>query len=182
MKLTITGKNIKITKGIKDGLEKKFAKFDKYFNRDDVTGRILVRTYPVGQKIEVTIFTPNMVFRAEAIDADLYNAMDIAAEKLEGQMRKLKTRMEKKKSKPSLAEAIALEKIKKEKKAHEKDEVVRTKSFYLEPMTIEEAITRMEAIDHTFFIYLDSDDERISVVYRRLDGGYGVLEAENKIK
>ena len=181
MNLTITGKNIKITKGIKAGLAEKFSKFNKYFDRDDVSARVLCRTYPVGTKIEVTIFSPGITFRAEATDPDLYCAMDKVVEKLDGQFRKIKTRMNRR-NKTSLGEAIALENIKATKKDKENDEVVRTKSVYLEPMNIEEAITRMNAIDHDFFMYLDSDEDRISVVYRRIDGGYGIIEAENKIK
>jgi len=180
MKLSIVGKNITITDGIKQALENKFSKFNKYFDRDDVSGRVVCRTYPIGTKLEITIFTPHMIFRAEATDQDLYNAMDIAVNKLDGQFRKLKTRMDRR-NKPSLAEAIVLDNIEKEEDK-EDDEVVRTKSIYLEPMNVEEAITRMNAIDHDFFVYLDEDDERISVVYRRLDGGYGIIEAENKLK
>lgn len=182
MKLTITGKNVKITEGIKSALEKKFSKFNKYFDRDDVSGRVLVRTYPVGKKLEITIFTPQMIFRAEAVDNDLYNAMDIAMTKLDGQMRKLKTRIGKKQKRQSIAESIYLEKIASEKRKKDEDEVVRTKAIYLEPMTVEEAITRMDAIDHDFFLYLDVDENKICVVYRRIDGGYGLLEADNKIK
>ena len=65
--------------------------------------------------------------------------------------------------------------------AEDAEEVVRTKSIYLEPMTLDEAITRMEALGHTFFMYLDSDDEEISVVYRRFDHGFGVIQAENHV-
>ena len=61
------------------------------------------------------------------------------------------------------------------------DEVVRTKSVYLEPMSLEEAITRMEALGHNFFVYLDNEDDQISVVYKRVEGGYGILQAENKL-
>lgn len=182
MKLSIIGKNIVITEGIKSALETKFAKFNKYFDRDDVSARVVARTYPVGTKLEITIFSPQMVFRAEATDSDLYNAMDKAVEKLDGQFRKLKTRMDRRKNRPSFAKSIALEKIAREDEENENDEVVRTKSFYLEPMKIEDAIARMDALGHDFFMYLDSDDERISVVYRRHNGGYGVLEAENKLK
>jgi len=181
MKLSIVGKNITITEGIKAALEDKFGKFNKYFDRDDVTARVVARTYPIGTKLEITIFTPHMIFRAEATDPDLYNAMDAAVVKLDGQFRKLKTRMDRR-NKPSLAEAIAFDAIAKAEEKEENDEVVRTKSIYLEPMTIDEAITRMDALDHDFFLYLDSDEDKICVVYRRLDGGYGILEAENKIK
>jgi putative sigma-54 modulation protein len=62
-----------------------------------------------------------------------------------------------------------------------KDEVVRTKSIYLKPMTLDEAITRMEALGHNFFLYLDIDDDQVSVLYKRVDGGYGILQAENKL-
>ena len=71
---------------------------------------------------------------------------------------------------------------KEEQVAEDSEEVVRTKSIYLEPMTLDEAITRMEALGHTFFMYLDSDDEEISVVYRRFDKGFGVIQAENHVR
>lgn len=182
MKLSIIGKNIVITDGIKGALETKFSKFNKYFDRDDVSARVVARTYPVGTKLEITIFTPQMVFRAEATDPDLYSAMDKAVEKLDGQFRKLKTRMDRRKNRPSFTKSLVLERIAREEKDSDGDEVVRTKSFFLEPMKIEDAIARMEALGHDFFMYLDSDDERISLVYRRHNGGYGVLEAENKLK
>ena len=63
----------------------------------------------------------------------------------------------------------------------DKEEIVRTKSIRLEPMSIDEAITRMEALGHSFFLYLDEEDDEIAVVYRRIDGGYGVIEAENRL-
>ena len=96
-------------------------------------------------------------------------------------MRKLKTRMDRTKESASLGKAIALENIVEEEEAEEDEEVVRTKFIYLEPMSIDEAITRMEALGHSFFVYLDEDDSRISVAYKREDGGYGVIEAENKL-
>ena len=87
-------------------------------------------------------------------------------------------------NKPGLGEAIAFENIvaEEEPKKDENDVIVRAKSYYLEPMSIEEAITRMDALGHNFFVYLDEDDDRVSVVYVRRDGGYGVIQAENEIK
>lgn len=181
MKLTITGKNVKVTEGIKSALSKKFSKLNDYFDRDDVTGRVVISAHNVDKKLEITIFTPQMIFRAEAVDNDLYSAMDIAMAKLEGQMRKLKTRIGKKQKRQSIAESIYLDRIESEGKT-EKDEIVRTKVVRIEPMTIEEAIARMDAIDHDFFLYHDIDEDKPCVVYRRLDGGYGVIEADHKIK
>lgn len=185
MKYQIIGKNIEVTDGIREAIENKLSRMNKYFViNEDVSCRVVVRSYKVGAKIEVTIFTPQMDLRAEVTNDDLYAGVDLAIDKLEGQMRKLKTRMDRSRGgKLSLGKAIALENIDAIEEEDEKDEtVVRTKSVYLEPMTLDEAITRMEAIDHPFFIYLDSDDDCISVCYSREDGGYGVIQAENALK
>lgn len=181
MKYQIIGKNIDVTDSIRADIEKKLSRMDKYFTSpDEVTCRAVVRSYNVGAKVEITIFTKEMDFRAEVRDNDLYAAVDFAVDKLEGQMRKLKTRMDKTKESESLGKALAFENFMQDEL--DNDEVVRTKSIYLEPMSLDEAITRMEALGHSFFLYLDDEDEEISVAYKRLDGGYGVIQAENKLK
>lgn len=185
MKYQIIGKNIEVTDGIKNAVETKLARMEKYFViNEDVTCRVVVRSYKVGTKIEITIFTPHMDLRAEVANADLYAAVDLAIDKLEGQMRKLKTRMDRSKGgRVSLGKAIAFENFEAiEEEVAEDDQVVRTKSKYLDPMTVDEAIIRMEAIGHPFFLYLDEEDDRISVVYEREDGGYGIFQAENPLK
>ena len=98
------------------------------------------------------------------------------------QMRKIKTRMDRSNGKLGLGKAIDFDQIEEERKEEGEDVVVRTKSYYLQPMSIGEAITRMEALGHDFFVYLDEEDDRISTVYIRKDGGYGVIQAENEIK
>ena len=185
MKYQIIGKNIEVTDGIKQAVESKLSRMDKYFViNEDVTCRVVVRSYKVGAKVEVTIFTPNMDFRAEVTNSDLYAGVDLAIDKLEGQMRKLKTRMDRSRGgKLSLGKALALEEIEDlPVEDDEEDEVVRTKSKDLDPMTVEEAIARMEAIGHPFFLYLDEEDDKISVVYQREDGGYGIFQAENELR
>ena len=182
MKCQITGKNITVTDSIRNVVESKLSKMDKYFIVDDeVEAKVLVRTYKQSQKIEVTIFTKVMDFRVEVKHDDLYAAIDLAIDKLEGQMRKLKTRLDRKTNKHGLGESIAFENIIAEEEEESQDEVVRTKGYHLEPMDIEEAITRMNALGHDFFMYLDEEDNMISVVYVRKDGGYGVIQAENKL-
>ncbi|HKL84191.1 MAG TPA: ribosome-associated translation inhibitor RaiA [Bacilli bacterium] len=181
MKFQIVGKNIVVTDAIKAAVEKKLSKMDKYFIIDDnVLCRALVRSYKVGAKVEVTIFTPHMDFRVEEQDEDLYAAVDKAIDKLEQQMRKLKTRLDRR-NKMSLGEALMMDNIVAEAD-EEDDKVVRIKSIFLEPMDLDEAITRMEALNHSFFMYLDSEDNLISLLYHRNDGGYGIIQAENKIK
>ena len=182
MKYQIIGKNIKITEGISAAVQKKLKKMDKYFLiNDEVECRVVCSTHETEQKIEVTIFLPQMPLRAEVTDADLYAALDVAVDRLEGQMRKIKTRMDRT-NKMSLAESIDFEQVEEDREPEEKDIIVRAKSYYLQSMDIEEAITRMQALGHDFFLYLDEEDDRISVVYNRRDGGYGVIQAENPIK
>lgn len=180
MKYQIIGKNIVVTDAIRVTIEEKLSRLNKYFVIDDeVLARAVVRSYAVGAKVEITIFTKFMDLRAEVKNDDLYAAVDLALDKLEGQMRKLKTRMDRSKEAASLGKAFVLEEIEEEEAD---EEVVRTKSIYLEPMSLDAAITRMEALGHSFFLYLDDEDDQICVAYKRLDGGYGVIQAENKLK
>lgn len=183
MKYQIIGKNIEVTDSIRGELERKLARMDKFFViNDDVLCRAVVRSYTVGAKVEITIFTKEMDFRTEVKHQDLYAAFDLAMDKLEDQMRRLKTRMDRTHRADSLGKALAWEAIEDFEEEEGVDQVVRTKSIYLEPMSIDDAITRMEALGHSFFLYLDEEDNEISVAYKRFDGGYGVIQAENKLK
>lgn len=97
MKVSIRGKNITVTPGIQEKVEKKLSKLDKYFITKDVEAKVLVRTYPTGQKIEVTIPTEYVLLRAEEVNDDLYDAIDLVVDKLEGQIRKYKIKQKVKK-------------------------------------------------------------------------------------
>jgi len=184
MKNQIIGKNIEVTEGISGALQTKLTRMDKYFLiNENVECRSVVSAHNLVQKVEITIFLPNMPIRAEVENPDLYAAIDLAIDKLEGQMRKIKTRMDRSSNKVSLGKAINFDMIADEEEPKDdKDVIVRAKSYYLQPMSIDEAITRMEALGHPFFMYLDEEDDRISTVYIRRDGGYGVIQAENEIK
>lgn len=178
MKCQIVGKNIKVTEAIRSAVEEKLHRMDKYFIiNEDVTANVLVRTYKTSQKVEITIKTKMMDFRVEVVDDDLYAALDLAIDKLEGQMRKLKTRLDRR-HKMSLGESIAFENFESETLEDENDEPVRVKEVYLEPMDMEEAITRLENLGHSFYLYKDSEDDCVSVLYKRFDGGYGVIQAK----
>ncbi|MCQ2802317.1 MAG: ribosome-associated translation inhibitor RaiA [Bacilli bacterium] len=184
MKYQIIGKNIEVTEGISTALQNKLTRLDKYFLvKEDVECRCVVSAHNLIQKVEITVFLPNMPIRAEVENADLYAGIDLAIDKLEGQMRKIKTRMDRSNNRLSLGKAIDFEMIDEDEEvSKEKDVIVRAKSYYLQAMSIDEAITRMEALGHPFFMYLDEEDDRISTVYIRRDGGYGVIQAENPIK
>lgn len=178
MKCQITGKNIVVTDSIRRAIETKLEKMDKYFViTEEVEAKVLIRTYKTAQKIEITIFTKMMDFRVEVKDDDLYAAVDLAIDKLEGQMRKLKTKLDRR-HREGLGRAIAFNNFE-SIEDDGNDEVVRVKELDLTPMDMEEAITKMEALDHSFFVYLDAEDEKISVLYRREDGGFGVLQVNS---
>jgi putative sigma-54 modulation protein len=182
MQYQIVGKNITVTEGISSAITEKLKRLEKFFVIDDeVTCRALVRSYKVGAKVEITVFTKMMDLRAEVQHDDLYAAVDLAIDKLLNQLRRFKTRIKDHKQ-PSLAESFRIEAIEDEDKKVSIEQLIRTKSIFLSPMTIEEAITRMEALGHAFFMYLDIEEKQISVLYRRVDGGYGLIQAENKVQ
>ena len=182
MKYQIIGKNITVTDGISNAISKKLSRMEKYFLiNEEVDCRVVISAHKNDQKVEITIFLPGFILRAEVSDEDLYAAIDLAIDKLQGQMRKIKTRMDRSNGKISLGHAIDFEQIEPDVEL-EKDVVIKTKSVYLEAMTLEEAINQMEALGHDFFLYLDKDDDKISVVYRRKNKDYGLIEALNPIK
>lgn len=176
MKIILRGKNIEITEAIEKKVADKLSKLDKYFIvSENVEARVLVRTYPYGQKIEVTIPTEYVLLRAEVVDQDLYNAIDLVIDKLEGQIRKYKTRLNRKSKDNKLAFNIAsIEPL----EVEEEDVLVKTKTINPKPMDMEEAIMQMELIGHSFFVYRDTETDSISIVYRRNDGDYGLIETE----
>jgi putative sigma-54 modulation protein len=176
MKINIRGKNIEITEAIEAKVADKLSKLDKYFIvSDSVEAKVLVRTYPYGQKIEVTIPTEYVLLRAEVVEDDLYNAIDLVIGKLERQIRKYKTRLNRKSKDTKLALNLAtVEPLEKE----EEDVLVKVKSITPKPMDMEEAIMQMELIGHSFFVYRDTETDAISVVYRRADEDYGLIETE----
>ena len=176
MKITLRGKNIEITEAIEEKVSEKLSKLDKYLIvSENVEAKVLVRTYPYGQKIEVTIPTEYVLLRAEVVDQDLYNAIDLVIDKLEGQIRKYKTRLNRKSKDNKLAFNLAsIEPLEDE----EEDVLVKTKTITPKPMDMEEAIMQMELIGHSFFVYRDTETDAISIVYRRNDGDYGLIETE----
>ncbi len=176
MKTIIRGKNIELTEGIEAKINKKLANLDKYFIMgEDVEAKVLIRVYPIGQKIEVTIPTEYVLLRAEVVDEDLYNAIDLVVDKLEGQIRKYKTRLSRKSKDNKMAfNTATLEEI----EESEEDVIVKTKTITPKPMDLEEAIMQMELIGHSFFVYKDIETDLISVVYKRHDGDYGLIETE----
>lgn len=179
MKFKIYGKNITVTSAMEDKIETKLSNLDKYsiIGEEDIAS-VVVRVYPRGeQKIEVTIPTKHAILRAEVSNDDLYSAIDIAVDKLEDQLRRQKTRLSRK-HKEKLAHAFMDAEDLGKEYDETKDEVVKTKSLVPETMDLDEAIMRMEMLNHAFFIYRDDETKELAVVYKRHDHGYGLIETE----
>lgn len=173
MKVKIIGKNIKVTDAIAEKIEKKLNLLGKYvLIDDDVTANVVVRVYPNKQKIEVSIPTKVALLRAEVEHDDLYAAIHLAVDKLEDQIRRQKTRLNRK-HKEGLALAFLHE-----LDEFEQEELVRTKTIQPKEMDLDEAIMRMEMLNHSFFVYRDNENHELAVVYKRYDGGYGLIETE----
>lgn len=173
MKVQIYGKNVSITQGMQTKVESKLKFLDKYFIIDDnLTANVVVKIHSNDVKVEITIPTKIAVLRAEVTHEDFYACIDLAIDKLEDQIRRQKTRLERK-HKDKLAMAFLDEDI-----DADDDVVVKTKTVELKEMDIEEAAMRMEMLGHTFFLYLDEETGKPAVVYKRHDGGYGCIEAE----
>ena len=178
MKVQIYGKNITVTPAIAEKIQNKLSLLEKYFIIDDtVVANVVVRVYPTKQKIEVTIPTKFAVLRAEVVHDDLYAAIDLAIDKLEDQIRRQKTRLSRK-NKEKLAMAFVESEEVYDEYDESDDELVRTKTIKPDTMELDEAIMRMEMLNHSFFIYRDTETNDVAVVYKRHDGGYGLIETE----
>ncbi len=182
MLITITGKNLDITQAMRERTEKKLSVLDKYFKpEDDESGllkaNVLVKTYNDHQKVEVTVTTPIGLMRSEVKSVDFYAALDLSIDKLEDQIRRQKTRMSRK-NRDKLSVAFLAEMMTEEVVEEQKLEPVRTKEIFAQKMNLNDAVMQMEMLNHTFFIYTDDETDEIAVVYKRFDGGYGLLEVE----
>ena len=174
MKYNIRGKKIEVTDAIRDYMASKIERLEKYLDdNDEVEAKAVVSTKGKEQKVEVTIWSGKYNIRAEESSDDLYAAMDLVIDKLERQFKKYKDKINDKRRKETIKE-IDTEDI---KDLEEKEVIVRRKEVYLKPIDEEEAIIQMELLDHTFFVYKDSNTNKINVVYKRNDGNYGVIEA-----
>ncbi|SHK44301.1 ribosome hibernation-promoting factor, HPF/YfiA family [Tepidibacter formicigenes] len=176
MKLTIIGKNIELTEGIKLTVEEKLTKIKKYFN-DDIDVRATVRAKKNRQTIEVTIIPiSGNIIRAEDSQENLYAAIDVVVDKLSKQLRKYKTKLI---NKHHDSNSIRFENI--DDIADNQDseiKIVRRKKFGFKPMSEEEAILQMELLGHNFFVFTNSETDEMNVVYKRKSGDYGIIEQE----
>lgn len=180
MKVTVIAKNIELTPALKEMVEKKISKLEKYFG-PNVEARATLSVQKNRQRVEVTIPFNGVILRGEEVTDDMYKSIDLVEEKLVRQIRKQRTKLSRKNNSGSLRypEFNSLE-FKNEDTDEDTSRIVKTKSFNVKPMSADEAVLQMELLGHSFFVYQDADTNNVSVVYKRKDGNYGLIEPEYK--
>ena len=175
MKYNIHGSKVKVTPSIKSYIEEKLGKLDKYFESpDSITSNVVVRIRGLEQIVEVTIPVKGITIRNEEANSDLYAAIDLVVDKLERQIRKNKTRI-KKKVKVEVTDFWFID-FKVAKEEYDTNKIVKRKTIDNKPMSEEEAILQMNLLGHEFFVFENIDSHTTSVLYRRKDGNYGIID------
>jgi len=178
MKYNIRGDKLEITDAINNYVESKLDRLNKYFKEDDILANVLLRVRGNSQIIEVTIPTDKFILRSEEEDKDLYAAIDLVTDKLERQIRKNKTRLNRQNANNNLKEFNFDYEINSDEETTEDEIIVKRKNIEMKPMDEEEAILEMNLLGHEFFVYKDMHTDKICVLYKRKDGNYGLIETK----
>lgn len=173
MKVTITSRNFHASEHLKDTIEKKIQKLSKYFS-DEIVVNVMLSSEKGRDKVEATINAKGTIFRAEETSNAAYDAIDRVVEKLSTQMSRYKTRLlrKHKENKEFIFAEIP------DNEEEEEIKVVKTKNVELVPMSVEEAVIQMELLEHNFFVFVDIETDSVSVVYKRKNEDYGVIETK----
>ncbi len=179
MKFTFTEKKVDLSKRLHNYAEKKVGKLDRYF-RTEAEANLVFSVEKDRNKVELTIRSGSTTLRVSESTSDMYASVDAAVTSMERQLRKHKTRLEKRLRTAAFTptEPEELTSFAPDEEEEEEFHVVRTKKFPIKPMTVDEAILEMDLIGHTFFAFKNEDSGVFAVVYKRNDGGYGLIEDE----
>ncbi len=181
MNLNVRGKNIDATPSLVDYAHKKIGKLDKHFD-ENADVQVVLSVIRDEHIVEVTVNLNGLILRGEESTGDMYASIDQVIEKLERQVKKYKTRMNKSMRQRGMRimseKHAAIEAEEREQEEDDQPQVVRTKRFPLKPMTVEEAILQMDLLGHSFFVFANAETDATNVIYKRKDGNYGLIEPE----
>lgn len=175
MRYIITGRNIEVTPSLRDAVQEKIGKLDRYFHPDTEVNATLTVQKDM-QKIEVTIPVKGHIIRAEESSSDMYISIDLVEEIIERQIKKYRNKLVDKKQ-----SAMAFSQIFMDEDFHNTEEeirIVKSKRFGIKPMDPEEACVQMELLGHSFYVFLNAETEEVNVVYKRKGSTYGLIEPE----
>lgn len=177
MRITLSGKNIEVTEGLRQAVEDKLSKLERYFTPEtDIIVTLSVEKER--QKIEVTIPVKGNIIRSEQVSNDMYVSVDLAAEVIERQLKKYRNKF--RADQQAGAASLRTDFIDNDY-SEEDDEVriVRTKRFDIKPMYAEDACVQMELLGHDFYVFCNAETDEVNVVYKRKGNTYGLIEPEN---
>ena len=176
MKFEIIGRNYQVAQNLKDVTEKKLAKLDKYFSDADTVAKVCFKKEAYSLTTEVMLEYAGKFVRATATSDNFYDNLDVVLPKIEGQIRKYRTRFDKHQKNVAYKDA---ETYLGAKEVEEKSsKIVKTKGFKLAPMTIEEATEQMDLLGHSFYVFKDVKTGDIKILYLRNDGDLGLIEPQ----
>ncbi len=175
MKITTQGIGIHVGQRLEERIADKLTKFDKYFG-DEASFLIKIHPERDVKKLEITMKLQNRMYRAEAKDEEILTAMDRAVDRLESQIRKQKTRIDKQIHDFSYMKQYLKDIVEEGVVEEEEKQIIKKKSFELIPLSQDDAILQMEMLGHSFLVYLDAESGNVCVVYKRKDGNYGLIE------
>ncbi len=175
MEILVRGEKVETTKAINDYVKEKLSKLEKYIdNPENVRANVVFKVRNHSQKVEVTIPLKKLILRAEEEREDVYAAVDVVVDKIERQIRKNKTKIQSRKvvdNKDILVDFI-------DEDEPEDNVIVKRKKIEFKPMSEEEALLQMELLGHSFYLFKDSSTMKPTLIYKRSDGNYGVIETE----
>ena len=174
MRITISGRNIELTDGLKAAVEDKLGKLEKYFT-PDAEVFVTLSVEKERQKIEVTIPVKGHIIRSEQVSNDMYVSIDLVEEIIERQLKKYKHKLIAQKQNSGYFQP---EFIEKDTEDEDEIKIIRTKKFDMKPMYPEDACVQMELLGHDFFVFVNAEDDNVNVVYKRKGNTYGLIEPE----
>ncbi len=174
MKITYTARKVNLRDNFKERAEKKLLKFEKLFS-EDAAVNIVVTLEKNRQTVEITIRDSGMVYRAESTMPEMNDALDKVTDMLMRQIRKNKTRLEKRIKSGSIDDFV-MQTPEIDEPEDDDYEVVRKKQVIIKPISVDEAILEMNMVNHSFYMFINADTDEVNVVYKRSDGNYGLLE------
>lgn len=174
MKVIISGKNIEVSDYLRNVVDKKAHKLERYF-KPDTEMQVTLSIEKSRHIAEVTIVCDGIVLRGEEATGDMYSSIDVVLKKLERQMRKHRTKLEKRLKDDAFAEGAVYDYYQDDFE-EEEPQIVRNKKFVARPMDIDDAVMQMELLGHSFFVFRNMHNNEVNVLYRRSDGNYGLIE------
>lgn len=177
MQVAVFGRNVEVTAALREYVEKKLKRLDKYIQAP-LGAQVTLEVERGRHIVEVTVPMNGLLLRGEEATSDMYASVDLVVDKLEKQVVKYKTRFTRRKAAAAAASAAPAPSETEPVAAEDSDRVVKVKRFALKPQSVEEAILQMNLLGHDFYVFTNAETQDVNVVYRRHDGDYGLIEPE----